>query len=191
MEGQGLTKAFLANVVLCKGTSHGLRRRSTRNQRVVSWSSERVIRQSDQEGRIIYVNHEAGTHIPIEIIYEESTVGDSNSMGGVKRANQTIQELIRVIASFTERQIGALDSSPLEWLVRHAAWKRRPWRRWNDSAPAHKRQLVQTAKTPRSVSRSSVNHTKTSGPQQKLDLEWSDGCWLGFNTRAGEHIVRD
>ena len=30
---------------------------------------------------------------------------------------------------------------------------------------------------------------KTSGPQQKLAVNWLDGCWLGFNTRTGEHIV--
>ena len=30
---------------------------------------------------------------------------------------------------------------------------------------------------------------KTSGPQQKLAVNWMDGCWLGFKTRTGEHIV--
>ena len=30
---------------------------------------------------------------------------------------------------------------------------------------------------------------KTSGPQQKLAVNWLDGCWLGFNTRTEEHIV--
>ena len=30
---------------------------------------------------------------------------------------------------------------------------------------------------------------KTTGPQQKFAVNWMDGCWLGFNTRTGEHIV--
>ena len=30
---------------------------------------------------------------------------------------------------------------------------------------------------------------KTAGPQQKLAVNGMDGCWLGFNTRKGEHIV--
>ena len=30
---------------------------------------------------------------------------------------------------------------------------------------------------------------KTTGPQQELAVNWMDGCWLGFNTRMGEHIV--
>ena len=33
-------------------------------------------------------------------------------------------------------------------------------------------------------------HT-TVGPQQKLAVNWLDGCWLGFNTRTGEHIASD
>ena len=28
---------------------------------------------------------------------------------------------------------------------------------------------------------------KTAGPRQKLAVNWLDGCWLGFNTRTGEH----
>ena len=30
---------------------------------------------------------------------------------------------------------------------------------------------------------------KTSGPEQKLAVNWLGGCWLGFNTRTVEHIV--
>ena len=30
---------------------------------------------------------------------------------------------------------------------------------------------------------------KSAGPLQKLAVQWLDGCWLGFNTRTGEHIV--
>ena len=84
-----------------------------------------MILQSDQEPSIIDVKHKAGTHIPIEIVYEESPVGDSNANGSIERANQTIQGQIRAIKDCTERQIGAtigLSSSVLKWLVRHAAW---------------------------------------------------------------------
>ena len=30
---------------------------------------------------------------------------------------------------------------------------------------------------------------KTVRPQQTLFVNWLDVCWLGFNTRTGEHIV--
>ena len=40
-----------------------------------------------------------------------------------------------------------------------------------------------------SVSKILFKPHKTTGPQQKLAVNWLDGCWLGFNTRTGEHIV--
>ena len=30
---------------------------------------------------------------------------------------------------------------------------------------------------------------KTAEPLQKLAVNWFDGCWLGYNTRTGEHIA--
>ena len=30
---------------------------------------------------------------------------------------------------------------------------------------------------------------KTTGPQQKLAVNWTDGCWFGFNTRMSEHSL--
>ena len=56
-----------------------------------------MILQSDQEPSITDVKHKAGTHIPTEIVYEESPVGDSNANGSVERVNQTIQGQIRAI----------------------------------------------------------------------------------------------
>ena len=89
------------------------------------WSTghRKVMLQSEQEPSIIDVKHKVGTHIPTEIVYEESPVGDSNANGSIERVNQTIQRQIRAIKYCTERQIGAtigLDSPVLEWLVRHA-----------------------------------------------------------------------
>ena len=101
----GLTKAFFANVVPCKGTSRN----------VLSTGQHNV--PSDQEPNIVDVKHKAGTHIPTEIVYEESPVGDSIANGSIERASQTIQGQIRGIKNYTERQIGAtigLDSSVLK-----------------------------------------------------------------------------
>ena len=119
----GLTKVFFANVVPCKGTSHGYAERALAHN-VLSTGHQKVIEQSDQEPSIIDFKHKAGTHIPTEIVYEECPVGDSNADGSVRRANQTIQGQIRAIKDYTERQISApvgFDSSVLKWHVRHAA----------------------------------------------------------------------
>ena len=86
----GLTKALFADVVSCKGTCHGYAERALAHN-VLSTGHQKVILQSDQEPSIIDVKHQAGTHIPTEIVYEESLVGDSNANGSIERANQTIQ----------------------------------------------------------------------------------------------------
>ena len=68
---------------------------------------QKVVLQSDQEPSFIVVKHKAGTHIPTEIVYEESPVGDINANGSIERASQTIQGQIRAIKDYTERQISA------------------------------------------------------------------------------------
>ena len=81
--------AGFANVVPCKGTSHGYAERALAHN-VLSTGHQKVILQSDQEPSITDVTHKADTHIPTKIVYEESPVGDSNVNGSIERANQTI-----------------------------------------------------------------------------------------------------
>ena len=80
-----------------------LRRKSARTQRIIhrSSQSDTAVRQKPSN---IDVKHKAGTHLPTEIVYEESPVGDGNASGSIERANQTIQGQIRAIKDFTERQ---------------------------------------------------------------------------------------
>ena len=85
----GLTKALFAHVVHCKDTSHGYAERALAHN-VLSTGHQKVILQCDQEPIIIDVKHKAGTHIPTEIVYKESPVGDSNANGSIERAIQTI-----------------------------------------------------------------------------------------------------
>ena len=145
-----------------------------------------MILQSDQEPSVLDVKHEAGTHIPTDIVYN----------GSIERANQTIQGQIRAIKDYTERQIGAtigLDSSVLKWLVRHAAWTLTTFHVGSDGTTAHQRirgkpfnQLIAAF-----GAQILFKPHKTTGLQQTLAVNWMDGCWLGFNKRTGEHIVRN
>ena len=184
----GLMKAFFPNVAPCKGTSHGYAERALAHN-VVSTGHQKVILQSDQEPSIIDVKHKGGTHIPTEIVHEESPVGDSNANGSIERANQTIRGQIRANKDYIERQIGAtigLDSSVLKWLVRHAAWTFTTFHAGSDGMTAHQR----IRGKPFSEQILLKPH-ETTGPQQKLAVNWTDGCRLGFNTRTGDHIVRN
>ena len=142
---------------------------------------------------IIDVKHKAGTHIATEIVHEESPVG-GNANGSIERPNQTIQGLIRAIKDKTERQIGAtirLGCSVLKWLVRHAARTSTTFHVGSDGMTDHQRIRGKPFNQQMAAFREQIlfNPRKTSGPQQKLAVNWMDGCWFGFNTRTGEHIV--
>ena len=63
----GLTIAFFASEVPCKGTSHGYAERALAHN-VLSTGHQKVILQSDQEPSIIDVTHKAGTHIPTGMV---------------------------------------------------------------------------------------------------------------------------
>ena len=127
-------------------------------------------------------------------MYEESPVGDRNANGSVERAIRTIQGQIGGIKDFTERHIGAsisLDSSVLKWLVRHAAWTLTTFHVGSDGMTAHQR--IRTKVFNQQIAafggQMLFKPHKTAGPLQKPAVSWLDSCWLGFNTRAGEHIV--
>ena len=182
----GLTKAFFADVVPCKGTSHGYAERALAHN-VLSTGHQKVILQS------VDAKHKAGKRIPTEIVYEESPVGDSHANCSIEGANQTIQGQIRAIKDYTERQIGAtigLDSSVLKWLVRHAAWMLTTSHVGSDGMTAHQRIRGKPFNQQIAAFGEQIlfKPHKTAGPQQKLAVNWMDG-WLGFNTRTGEHIV--
>ena len=189
----GKTRAFFAHVEPCKGTSHAYAEKALAHN-VLSTGHQKVILQSDQEPSIIDVKHKAGAHIPTEIVYEESPVRGSNANGSIERAIQTIQGQIRAIKDYTERQIGAtigLDSAVLKWLVRHAAWTLTTFHVGSDGKTAHQRIrgkpfIQQIAAFGEQIL---FKPHKTAGPLQKLAVNWMDGCWLGFNTRTGEHVV--
>ena len=85
----GLTKTCPPNVVPCKGTSRDYAQRALA-QNVLSTGHQNVILQSDQEPSVIDVKHKSGTHIPTNIVYEESPDGDSNDNGSIERAIQSV-----------------------------------------------------------------------------------------------------
>ena len=93
-----------------------------------------------------------------------------------------------------ERKIGAtigLDSSVLRWLVRHAAWTLTTFHVGDDRMTAQQRIRGKPFNQQIAAFGEQIlfKPHKAAGPQQKLAVNWMDGCWLGFNTRTEEHIV--
>ena len=75
--------------------------------------------------------------------------------------------------------------------VRHAAWTLTTFHVGSDGKTAHQRIRGKPFNQQIAAFGEQIlfKPHKTTGPQQKLAVNWMDGCWLGFNTRTGERIV--
>ena len=154
-----------------------------------STGDEKVTTQSDQEPSIIDIKHKAGPHIPAEIVYEESPVGDSSANCSVERANQTIQGQIRAIKDYTERQIGGtigFDSSVLKWLVRHAAWTLTTFHVGGDGMTAHQR-IRGKSFNQRIAAFGALQATQDFGTTAETRCELAGTLAGSVSTRGGEN----
>ena len=75
----GMTRAFFANVVPCKGTSHACAEKSACTQRVVHKSPESGTAERSRTECHRRQTQKLERNIPIEIVSEQSRVGDSNA----------------------------------------------------------------------------------------------------------------
>ena len=171
----GLTKAFFADVVPCKGTSHGYAERALAHN-VLSTSHAKVILQSDQEPNIM-----------------KSPVGDSNANGCIERTKPSKDRFVQSRTTLNNNLVRRLVSTVQlsKWLVRHAAWTLTTLHVGSDGTTAHQRIRDKPFNQQIAAFGEQIlfKPHKNIGPQQKLSVNWMDGCWLGFNTRTGEHIV--
>ena len=184
----GLREAFSANVVLGKGRSHGYTKKETPVLR-------KVMLPSDQQPSIIDVKHKASTRITTEIVHEERPVGDSNSNGSIKRAEQTIPGQTRAIKDFTERQIGAtMGHDNLEVACATCGLDTGDIscrRRRGNSAPAHQWHTIQTVDRRGSESGHSSNRaTPRDQSRNPLCNGWTF-AGSESTTRTGAHTVSD
>ena len=76
-------------------------------------------------------------------------------------------------------------------LVRHAAWTLTTFHVGSDGMTVHQRIRGEPFNPQIAAFGEQIffKPYKTAGPLQKLAVNCMDGCWLGFNTRTGEHIV--
>ena len=112
----GLTKAFFANVVPCKGTNHGYAERALAHN-VLSTGHQKVILQSGQEPSIIDVNTKPARTSQPKSCTKKVQSETATPTGALSERTKPSKGQIRAIKDYTERQIGAtigLDSSVFE-----------------------------------------------------------------------------
>ena len=116
------TKAMSATVVPKKGVDPFAVRSVSRDVNKI-WGYNRVVMKDDQEPAIKALREAVRLESGMEILNEESPVGDSQSNGGIENAVQDAQGQIRTTKLGLERRLErkVKASHPiLAWLVRHA-----------------------------------------------------------------------
>ena len=182
----GLTKALFANVVLVKSTTHGFAERALAHN-VLSTSHQKMIQQSDQELSIIGANPKAGKSCTKRAPLERATPTAASS----EQTNPFKDRSVQSRTSPNDRSVRLWASKAQSWLLRHTAWVLAAFHVGGDGMTAHQR----IRSNPFNQHIAALGEQilfkphKTSGPQQKLAVNWLDGCCLDFNTRSEEDIV--
>ena len=181
----GLTKASHANVVLCKCMSHCFAERAIAYNVL---SHQKVILQSDQEPtkpartsqpKSCTKKDQLETVTPTEALSEQTNPSkDRSAQSRTTLSDRSVRRLV-------------LTAQSWKWLVRHSAWTLTTFHVGNDGMTAHQRIRGKPLSQQIAAFGEQIlfKPHKTAGPQQKLVVNWLDGCWLGFNTRTGERIV--
>ena len=162
----------------------------------VGLRNERVVLKADQEPAIAEVLREIaklrkddyGTGI------DNSSVGESNTNATVERAIQDVEGQCRTLRSALEHKLQhrmPLNSSVFPWLIRHSGClitrcRIRPEGRTSFEMIRGQRPHSQLAEFGEIVM-FRIPHTKLS--PGKIEEQWDDGVYLGFDMRSCESLI--
>ena len=158
-------------------------------------SEERIILKTDQESSMTDIQKAiAKARAGHGTALENSRVGDSDSKGKVERAIQDLCGLVRTLRSDLESKIGSkvhLDNPAVPWIIRHAGHLINLCRVRDNGRTAF--QLMKGRRTNAKLvpfgESVLFKIPKTDHRVGKFEDRWEAGCWVGFLTRTGEHLV--
>ena len=158
-------------------------------------SEERIILKTDQESSMTDIQKAiAKARAGHGTALENSRVGDSDSNGKVERAIQDLCGLVRTLRSDLESKIGSkvhLDNPAVPWIIRHAGHLINLCRVRDNGRTAF--QLMKGRRTNAKLvpfgESVLFKIPKTDHRVGKFEDRWEAGCWVGFLTRTGEHLV--
>jgi thiol-disulfide isomerase/thioredoxin len=153
---------------------------------------KKVVLKSDQEPAIVALCRQAKANFQGEVVPEASPKGESQSNGEIERAVQAIEGQARTLKEHLEQKAGweIKENSPiLMWLIEHAgtlinlfhvgvphdgktAYQRIRGRKWTVALPQFGEAVEFKRKT-----------------NQKLDVRWERGVFLGVKESTTEKIV--
>ena len=128
-----------------------------------------------------------------EVICEESPAGESQSLGSVNIQARIVQGQARTLRDVVEtwyRNRIDEDSMVAPWMVRHAAGILNRFRVGSDGMTVHRPVKGSRLQTDTVEFRECVCYLKpNSVGQNKADVRWEEGIWLGIRDKSGETYI--
>jgi hypothetical protein len=118
---------------------------------------------------------------------------NSQATGGAERTVQTIRKQFKALMLAAEirlkKKIG-VDSAFLAWLPRHAAWLYNRYHvRADTKLTPYEKTHQKKYMNPVVEIGEAVVCRRPGAAQNKLELTWLEGLWLGRDARTNEHII--
>ena len=185
------TKVITAHMMPRKGPDEYATSRIAQDIRGLGY--RKIILKSDQEPAIVALKDSVSAATGIEVIPEESPVGESQSNGRVERAVRTVKGQIRTMkeavdSRFQDRIAG--HHPVLSWLPRHAAASIVRYNIGKDGRTAHERWKGKKFKREVAEFGECVWYLKPrSRGATGVMGRWSDGVWLGIREESGEAMI--
>ena len=154
---------------------------------------KKVICKSDNEPAIIALQDAARRTLGVEMIMEESPVGDRQANAMVESAVRQAQGHFRGTKDALETRCGRRingEHKRIPWLMMHAAAVVNRARKDRDALTVYRR--LKGRKFNRNVAEFGENilYLKAnSAGKSKFDARWLEGVWLGIRDESGESIV--
>ena len=145
------------------------------------------------EHRTTEVQDEAEEQTIMDMIPENSEVGESQSNGMVERAVGSIEGMVRTLKSALEDRIGekiAPTSNALKWLVEHAAYIYNRHKVGPDGKTPYERWKSKQARRPLCEFGEKVLYLPLKGARNgKLEAKFEYGMFVGVLERSGEAVI--
>ena len=154
---------------------------------------KKVICKSDNEPAILALKEAARKELDVQVVMEESAVGDHQGNGKAESAIRQVQGQFRAMKDALETRYGRRiegDHRRIPWLMMHAVPVINRSPKGPDGLTAYRR--WKGRKFNRNVAefgQKVLYLQANSAGKNKLDVRWQEGVWLGIRDESGESVV--
>ena len=156
---------------------------------------KKIILRSDQEPAMIDFKNKLKKllHHELQVMIEDTPVGDSKAAGNIENANKNMQAFVRTYKLAVEARVGGeipVDHKIMPWIIKHASAMKNRLHVGKDGMTAVRRLKGRNFSKPICEIGECIWYckSKTAG-KNKARSRWESGIWLGIRDESGEVIV--